>query len=357
MHHRIFAIAIAAASLSTACAADSVGTSSDYATDTWAQPTLHGELSFERSNRAEFTDAQRFHGWYFTLSADAEVVLETAPIAPNLDTVMYLYTADAEGNKYGSYLAKNDDAAETTMASRLTEALPAGTYFVQVKAAHELMTGRFDVVTDCTGDGCPFSEVPSVQDYCDSAEESIGKCVDDSLDATEEGCAPDGGSADAVLCCNQTDSWYCADVCGDALQLAEVWGENLDRATEAFPETEWHTVMDAGLYAVATCASPSLDDVQAAILEADELLEPDNGDVWEIDGWVGSDAANFVDGDATPQLIDAVAGIAGEPVAARWSASVEIPCPNCTDGYAKNAFLFASSGKLIVIESRWGGDS
>ncbi|MBW2524689.1 MAG: DVUA0089 family protein [Deltaproteobacteria bacterium] len=358
MHYRSPLFAIAAASLLAACATDSTGTSTDYATDSWANPTMHGELSFEERNTAELTESARFHGWYFTLSADAEVDLQTAPKAQNLDTVMYLYNADADGKKYGEYIAKNDDASSSTMASKLTEALPAGTYFVQVKAAHQLMTGRFDLETDCSGAGCPFSEVPSVQDYCDSTEEGIGKCVDDSLDATEEGCAPGGYSADAVLCCNQTDEWYCDYVCGDSLQIPEVWGESLSRVEDAFPDTEWHYLTHARLHAVATCASPTLADIESVILAQDELLELESGDgPWEVDGWVDAGDPNFVEGDASQEIIDAVSGIAGEPVSARWSASADIPCPNCTDGVTKQAYFFATSGKLILIESRWGGDS
>jgi hypothetical protein len=342
-----------AACLLPACATETVGSSLDYATDTWAKPTSHGELSFDDRNTADFTSSERFHGWHFTLTPEAEVALETAPSTQNLDTVLYLYNADEAGTKHGSYLAKNDDADGTTMASKLTETLAAGTYFVQVKAAHELMTGRFDLNTGCTGAGCPFNDLPTVEDHCDSAYEDIGKCVDDSLDATEEGCAPDASVPSAVLCCNQTDQWFCEDVCGDALQLAEIWGTNLDRAIDAFPTTEWHDVMNAGEYALATCAGPTLAEVETAILDADELIAEGS---WNVDGWVDNGATNFVAGDVTQELLDAVSGIAGEPVTARWSASVEVPCQSCTNGYTKNAFFFATAGKLILIESNWGED-
>ena len=48
---------------------------------------------------------------------------------------------------------------------------------------------------------------------------------------------------------------------------------------------------------------------------------------------------------------------AGEAPAARFSAWVEIPCPNCTDGYVKDALWFEGGGRVLVLDSRWGGDS
>ncbi len=351
---RHFFIPLAAAVLLAACASNNIGSSSAFTTDSWSAPTIHGELSFEATNRAEFTASQRFHGWHFTLTAQAQVVLETVLKATNLDTVIYLYNADENGKKHGAYLAKNDDADNKTMASKLAKDLPAGNYFLQVKAGRELMRGRFEVQAGCTGPGCPFDEVLTAQDYCESTDEGIGKCVDDSLDATLEECAPYADSAGAVLCCNQHDEWYCEGVCTDQIQLAEIWGIKLHRAEEAFPETPpTSTLMDVKAYAIAVCANPSLDDVQAAILDADTLIGDDS---WNVHGWIQSDGSNFVAGDTTPELLDTLNGIAGEPATARWSASVDLPCHACDSGYAKDAYYFPVSGKVIVFDIAWGED-
>jgi hypothetical protein len=59
----------------------------------------------------------------------------------------------------------------------------------------------------------------------------------------------------------------------------------------------------------------------------------------------------------TPEVVAVVDAIVGAKATAHWSASVEVPCPNCTDGFAKDVLYYEEIGKLIVLESRWGGDS
>ena len=77
-----FALSVGA----VACAGqDEVGSGSSDVTDSFRNPTDHGELQFGVPNDAEFTDEDRYHAWRFTLSAEAEIDLTTQLIAHNLD--------------------------------------------------------------------------------------------------------------------------------------------------------------------------------------------------------------------------------------------------------------------------------
>ncbi len=133
---------------------DAIGSSAEFATDTWANPTEHGELEFGAKNPAEFTAEHRYHAWTFELTDDADVTLETQLVTQNLDSVMYLYKRGDNG-RWGSYIAKNDDAAGLGLGSRVKKKLKAGTYQVKVKAAKALMTGTFTLDGACSGAGCP----------------------------------------------------------------------------------------------------------------------------------------------------------------------------------------------------------
>ena len=94
LRHRIArraAIALfAAASLGQVACSD-IASDEQHATDSFAQPTMHGELRFDVPNPATFTEDQRFHAWSFTLSAGAQVALRTELSTTNLDSVIYLY--------------------------------------------------------------------------------------------------------------------------------------------------------------------------------------------------------------------------------------------------------------------------
>jgi len=347
---------LAAATASLAACTNDIGSQADFSTDSWQSPTVHGELDFEDGNGAQFTSGERFHGWFFTLTAESEVALDIVPKVANLDTVAYLYNANEDGKKTGAYLIKNDDADATTLGSRIAESLPAGTYFLQVKAAKTIMTGFFAVEAGCIGAGCPVPPTPGAEMYCDGAEESIGKCMDDSLDATYEECAPSTGSASAVLCCNlRPEEYFCSDVCSTgALQLARYWSSDTDPLYEAFPEDDYSGLMDVYDYAVASCYNPTLPALQDLILAADDL---EHEEEWTVDGWTMAGDSEFFTWTITEALINKAQGITGEAPTARFSAWVEIPCPNCTDGYAKDALWFEQGGRLLVLDSRWGGGS
>ncbi|MBW2524356.1 MAG: hypothetical protein JRI23_09285 [Deltaproteobacteria bacterium] len=150
------ALAIAGAGLClAACAGDDTGSSEQYATDSWADPTNHGVLYFGVPNEARFTAEQRFHAWTFTLTDDADIDLRTQ-LSPstNLDTIMYLYRYDEESGTWGSYIDKNDDYGEG-MASQIAGTFGAGEYTIKVKTPKTYYTGNFAVLGTCAGGGCP----------------------------------------------------------------------------------------------------------------------------------------------------------------------------------------------------------
>lgn len=363
MRRHLLAFALFATA-TAACGGSDIGSGTEYATDTWAKPTHHGDLTLESPNYAKFTDSERFHGWSFEVTGDdgdsVEFVLETDAMTANLNTVMYLYTADEEGKKLGAYIAKNDNASEETMDSRIAKTLAPGHYFVQVKTSDVLERGDFALLASCTGAGCPHQEAPGNEVYCESAEESFGKCMDDSLDATEEECAPKG--ADAMICCNTTDEWYCADVCDPQnFHIAKLWNENLDALWGVFPEDDFTGLVDYHVFASPSCSSPSLDAVGEEIMDgANALLDDhsvDTDEDWTIDGWVMRSDADYHSFTVNEDVVTVVDANVGEEATARFSAWIEVPCPNCTDGFARDALYYPNIGKVVVLDSRWGGDS
>jgi len=99
-------------------------------TDSFKSPTLHGELEFGPAFRAEITQDSLFHAWDFTLLETSHVILKTVLKTPNLDTVMYLYQYKPDTESWGSYIARNDDFEEGTVASGIEMDLAAGRYRV-----------------------------------------------------------------------------------------------------------------------------------------------------------------------------------------------------------------------------------
>lgn len=180
-----------------ACASNDVGSGSDYATDSFSQPTEHGELRFGTPNPAEFTDDNRFHSWTFSLSADAEIDLSTTVTPTNLDTVMYLYQRSEDG--WGSYIDKNDDY-DGLLTSRITRALGAGEYRIKVKATKVAMRGPFAVLGQCTGEGCPTSgggtcngdgpaNLPTATGYTPACDAAFAAILTSPTGATPPECA------------------------------------------------------------------------------------------------------------------------------------------------------------------------
>ena len=336
-----------------ACSTD-IGSQTEFSTDSWNEPTQHGELSFEHENRAEFNASTRFHGWSFSLSAAADIVLTVEPHDPNLDTVAYLYRADDAGRKIGKYLYKNDDH-DGTLGSQIAESLPAAAYFLQVKSAKQLMRGPFEVIAECYGVGCPAAATTDPTKFCDSAYEAIDKCMDDSLDATREQCAPSAHNSEAVLCCNLVSTEpFCEDVCiGDNAPLVRYWGTQTNAIAEVFTDNEYNGLMSITDHAFATCLDPSLDDLAAMILASSEL---DHEDDWYVTGWHNADSAEFIHRNITQNVIDTATQIVGEVPASRFGATIELPCPSCTNGYDLDALYFKKSGRILILESRWGYD-
>lgn len=152
-HARIALVTFALTGAAAACTGSDIGSQSENATDSFANPTEHGALEFTASNPAAFTAEQRFHSWTFELSDDAEVALSTELYAQNLGTVMYLYKRGDDGN-WGSYIAKGE-ADDDEPAARVAKALGKGEYRIKVKAIMEWQTGNFSMVGDCSGAGCP----------------------------------------------------------------------------------------------------------------------------------------------------------------------------------------------------------
>jgi hypothetical protein len=150
----VFALTLTSAFVMGGCATDSVGSESSNVTDSWSNPTSHGELSFEHTNQAEFDEQQRFHAWDFTLSGEATVDMRTELVSPNLDSIAYLYKRNPESGNWGDYIAKNDDH-DGQPSSRISKKLDAGEYRLKVRAYKSFQRGQFSVEASCTGEGCP----------------------------------------------------------------------------------------------------------------------------------------------------------------------------------------------------------
>lgn len=147
------AAAVLGLALCTGCG-DDIGQGTDNMTDSFVNPTEHGELIFGVPNQAQFTEEQRFHSWGFVLTDTAKVDLGTELHTTNLDSVMYLYKREPGAENWGSYVAKNDDHAGS-LASHIEAELGAGEYRIKIKAAKENLRGDFSLVGACDGAGCP----------------------------------------------------------------------------------------------------------------------------------------------------------------------------------------------------------
>lgn len=128
----------------------------------FGDPTPDGE--YHSGDEAELSSNARSHSWMFTLSADAEISVETrghSARANEVDTVMYLYKRTESGS-WGRYLRRNDDANADTVFSVVDDSLGAGTYRIVVKGYDRSSVGRFDIAATCTGEGCEQAEAPQL---------------------------------------------------------------------------------------------------------------------------------------------------------------------------------------------------
>lgn len=122
--------------------------------DSFRNPTEHGDLNFGLASSASLTEDHLFHTWTFTLSGDAEVDVPVAIGTANLDTVMYMYRREPGTERWGRYIARNDDSGDS-VASRLTDSLGAGEYRVLIKGYKTALRGDFSITPTCDGAGCP----------------------------------------------------------------------------------------------------------------------------------------------------------------------------------------------------------
>ncbi len=156
----------------------------DTKSDSFHKPTEHGTLLFGAPQSARLAKDSLFHTWDFELSDDASVTLATKLITTNLDTVLYLYKKNTETGNYGSYLFRNDDANNDTVASELIKDLEKGQYRVLIKGFKSSLRGSFTLAASCEGAGCATST-------CDTevfaalpgfVSDSCGELFSDSLD-------------------------------------------------------------------------------------------------------------------------------------------------------------------------------
>jgi hypothetical protein len=122
--------------------------------DSLRRPTDHGEIAFATATPSALTEVERHHAWTFELSgaADVELVTSYAVLGQRrTDTVLYLYKEGPTG--WGSYIARNDDYADTVY-SKITRSLGPGRYRAIVKGYLASTRGKFSLTAGCSGDGC-----------------------------------------------------------------------------------------------------------------------------------------------------------------------------------------------------------
>jgi hypothetical protein len=111
---------------------------------------------------------------------------------------MYLYRLNPDTGHYGRYIARNDDADGSTVASRLSRALEAGQYRVLVKGFKTSLRGTFQVEAACEGGGCAGSGECSPESFRGMPEpsaESCGAMISNALMGTTR----DSSSTDVTL--------------------------------------------------------------------------------------------------------------------------------------------------------------
>ncbi len=122
--------------------------------DSQRKPTDHGAISSGSTVQESLVSSARYHAWEFDLVGPADISFDTsrAPNGAEVDTVMYLYKQQANGN-WGSYVARNDDAGDSLFSS-LDRNAGAGRYRVLVKGYKTSTYGAFQLSYTCSGAGC-----------------------------------------------------------------------------------------------------------------------------------------------------------------------------------------------------------
>ena len=347
----LFTVSAIAITIFAGCSTQ-VGSDAAFQRDSFQNPTHHGALSFSELNGASLTNNQRFHAWSFELVGDGRVALETMSLTTNVDTVMYLYKADAEGNKTGAYLKKNDDH-DDELASLIETELEAGTYAVVVKAHKTQIRGSFDLRATCEGEGCPAPPVPlTFDEQCELVDDGVADCVFDGW--TVEECAPTDSHL-ALQCCNAIGDTYCDATCEAGVQWLDA---DLDFVYDDLNDDENSSVRDVAGHVWPVCAGTTFDDVIADAKGAySELLEQYAQPGWE-DGQKVS--CNQVDNGimwSAGWVLDELDTIAHSDACEAWVSTVEVPCPNCTNYVEKWVIFYPATGTSFVFEGEWGYDS
>lgn len=140
--------------IDTKGAEDDANLAQDGKLDSQRKPTDHGAINSGNTVQDALVSGARYHAWEFDLTGPADISLDTskAPNGPEVDTVMYLYKQQANGN-WGSYVARNDDAGSSVFSS-LDRNAGAGHYRVLVKGYKTTTYGAFQLTYSCSGAGC-----------------------------------------------------------------------------------------------------------------------------------------------------------------------------------------------------------
>jgi phosphatidylserine/phosphatidylglycerophosphate/cardiolipin synthase-like enzyme len=118
--------------------------------DSATTATLIGPLAWS-TNDAAWASKTGYVYFTFELSGAADVALETSGGTSNLDTVLYLYAP--VGDRWGAYIAKNDDGGAGKL-SKLTTHLDAGAYRALVKRKSTTGVAHTELTASCSGAGC-----------------------------------------------------------------------------------------------------------------------------------------------------------------------------------------------------------
>lgn len=121
--------------------------------DSQRSPTDLGVIASGATVTGTLASSARYLAWELDVTGDADLSLDTsrAAHAASVDTVMYLYRQGPSG--WGSYLARNDDAAGSVFSS-IDRHVTAGRYRVLVKGYKTTTYGAFRLSYACSGAGC-----------------------------------------------------------------------------------------------------------------------------------------------------------------------------------------------------------
>ena len=160
-----------------------------------ASASAKGTLAWTGSEALAFADASGDPATYiyvsFELSGAADITIETGPDGADksLDTVLYLYKPTAD--KFGAYLAKNDDGGDGKY-SKLASHLAAGAYRAVLKLKNPKGTPNVTVTGTCSGAGCtpPLHGCTPLEARTSTPELFVGptqweQSIEDAIDSAD----------------------------------------------------------------------------------------------------------------------------------------------------------------------------